>query len=206
MYLQDKRPRYGDDTLGVPMTWPAKAIPSLDSTLQSFSWPHGPSALIDERRIVGNILQISHSIRLPSLKWPGHAAYFSHEGVGLLGMRMSWDDGFVDSTAKRTMLVDRAHHYFNSEWKLEVQALTANVNDGQDPATRESLRVVHYHLTEDHLYDTVDKIDLLQSLYASLKPETIDLVRRCQTSTDIKRAMVAPSDPGAFLVPVGSWP
>jgi hypothetical protein len=196
--LEKKRKVEAMDS-ALPIPWPAKAIPSLDPTLQPFSWPYGPDALIEERDIVGRIVQTSHLIRMPSLKWPGYTAYYSHEGIGLLGMRMSCDDSFVDSSSKRNMLVDRVHHYFNSEWKLEVLALTGSATDAQNPAARDSLRFVHYGLTEDHLYDVVNKIDRLQSLYYSLKPETIDLIRRCHCTADIKRSMVAPTDPSSFL-------
>ena len=97
------------------------------------------------------------------------------------------------------MLVDRTHHYFNGEWKLEVLALTGNAIDTRDPATRDNVRLLHYHLTEDHLYDVVDKIDQLHNMHASLKPETIDLVGSCRSTTDVKRAMVAPTDLASFL-------
>jgi hypothetical protein len=143
---------------------------------------------------------------MPSLSWTGLAAHYIHEGVGLLGMLMSCDDAFVGSHAQRNMLVDRAHHYFNGEWKLEVLALTGNTSDTRDTATRDSVRLLYYHLTEDHLYDVVDKVDQLHSMHNSLKPETIDLVGRCRTTTDVKHVMVAPTDPASFLGTMATCP
>lgn len=189
-----------------PAPWPGKALPSLDPTLQPYPWPYGPGALIDERSIIGSILEIAHSIRMPNLKWPGLAAYYSSQGIGLLGMTLSSDEAFVDSDDKRNMLVDRVHHFFNVDWKMEVQAMTSNPNDGLSATKRESLRVVHYHLTEDHLYDTVNKIDRMRSLYDSLKPETVDLVRRCATHNDLKRSMLVTYRPAApFLLEPAHW-
>lgn len=179
--------------------WPGKALPSLDPTLQPYAWTYGPAALIDERAIVTRILEIAHSIRMPVLKWPGLASYYSNNGVGLLGMMLSPEDAFVDSDEKRNMLVDRVHHYFNVDWKMEVQAMTSNPNDGMTEQKRQSVRSMHYHLTEDHLYDTVDKIDRLRSLFETLKPETVDLIRRCRTTNDVRRSMLAPHRPSPFL-------
>jgi len=104
------------------------------------------------------------------------------------------------------MLVDRVHHYFNVDWKMEVQAMTSNPNDGMSAQKRQSVRTMHYQLTEDHLYDTVNKIDRLRSLYDSLKPETVDLVRRCRTTDDVRRSMLAPYRPTGFLgEPAAAW-
>lgn len=186
--------------------WPGKALPSLDPTLQPFAWTYGSAALIDERGIVNRILEIAHSIRMPALAWPGLASYYSNNGVGLLGMMLSPEDAFVDSDEKRNMLVDRVHHYFNVDWKMEVQAMTSNPNDGMTEQKRQSVRGMHYHQTEDHLYDTVDKIDRLRSLFETLKPETVDLIRRCTTTNDVRRSMLAPHRPSPFLGdPPAQW-
>jgi hypothetical protein len=192
-----KRQKHGADAVAGCTTWPTKAIPSLDPGLQHFSWPYGPAALIEERGVVARILKTAHTIRMPALKWPGHASCYSHEGVGLLGMRMSSDDAFVATPAKRNELVDRAHHYFNCEWKMEVRALSTG-SIAQPEEARDSMRLLHYNLTEEHLYDVVDHIDQLHSMHMSLKPETRDLLARCRTANEVKRAMVAPSDPAAF--------
>ncbi len=193
-----KRARPADAITGPP-DWPGKALPSLDPTLQPYAWPYGPGELIEERHTIGKILELAHSIRMPNLKWPGLASFYSNQGVGLLGMMLTAEEAFVDSDVKRNMLVDRVHHYFNIDWKMEVQAMTSNPNDGMAEQKRQSLRLVHYHLTEDHLYDTVNKIDRLRSLFDSLKPETIDLVRRCATHNDIKRSMLVTYRPAPFL-------
>ena len=195
-----KRQKLGADAIAVCTTWPTKAIPSLDPSLQHFSWPYGPAALVQERGIVARILKTAHTIRMPELKWPGLAACYSHEGVGLLGMRMSSDDAFVGSHAKRNELVDRAHHYFNCEWKMEVLALTSTANYSQDAELRDSVRVLHYNLAEEHLHDVVDCIDQLHSMHMSLQPETRDLLARCRTANDVKRAMLAPTEPDSSFL------
>ena len=179
--------------------WPNKALPSLDPTLQPYAFPYGPAALIDERNLVCNILELAHSIRMPNLKWPSLTAYYNNQGIGLLGMTISSDEAFVDSEDKRNLLVDRVHHFFNVDCKMEVQAMTSNPNDGMSETKRQSMRVVHYHLTEDHLYDTVNKIDRLRSLFDSLKPETVDLIRRCTTHKEIKRSMLVTYRPQTAL-------
>jgi hypothetical protein len=122
----------------------------------------------------------------------------------MLGMALSSEDTFVDSDEKRDMLVDRVHHYFNMEWKLEVLALTSNLTDGLNAAQRQSQRVIHYNLTDDHLHDTVNKIDRLRGLWLCLKPETVDLIRRCKSSSEIKKCMLAPFNPTRFLAG-GRW-
>ena len=193
-----KRQRPAATSTGL-FEWIGKALPSLDPTLQPYAWPYGPGPLIDERATVGKILEIAHSIRMPQLQWPGLAAYYSNQGIGLLGMIMTSDEAFIDTEEKRNQLVDRVHHYFNVDWKMEVQAMTSNLNDDMSAGKRQSLRVVHYQLTEDHLYDTVNKIDRLRQLFDTLKPETVDLIRRCSSHNEIKRSMLVTYRPAPFL-------
>lgn len=203
MESSSKRQRTLDPIKG-HSDWPGKALPSLDPTLQPYAWTYGPAALIDERGMVNKILEIAHSIRMPSLKWPCLASYYSNNGIGLLGMMLSPEDAFVDSDEKRNMLVDRVHHYFNVDWKMEVQAMTCNTSENM--ANRKSVRSMHYHLTEEHLYETVDKIDRLYSLFETLKPETVDLIRRCKTTNDVRRSMLVTYRPSQFLrEPPAQW-
>lgn len=182
-----------------PFEWIAKALPSLDPSLQSYAWPYGPGALIDERAKIAKILEVAHSIRIPQLEWPGIATYYSDKGIGLLGMVIKPEEVFVDSDELRNILVDRVHHYFNIDWKMEVLAITSNPNDGMHAVKRQSLRVLHYQLTEEHLYNTVNKIDMLRSLYEGLKPETVDLIRRCTSHAELKRSMVVTYRPPVFV-------
>lgn len=179
--------------------WPIKAIPSFDSTLNIYPWPYGPAAVLEERRTVRQLLEVAHSIRMPELKWAGLAGFYSSNGIGMLGMRLSVDEAFIDSEAKRNTLVDRAHELFNTTWKLEVQAIMNNSSDGDDEQARLRVNFMFYERTEEHLYATVDKLDKLRSLYISLKPETIELIRRCSTTNEIRRSMVVPTEAYAFL-------
>lgn len=182
-----------------PHEWPVKALPSFDSTLHTFTWPHGPAALLEERRTVKEILEAAQSLRMPVVQWPGMAVMSSCCGTGFLGMSVSVDECFVESQAKRNLLVDRAHQLFNTIWKLEVQALTCNAHDWLDEPARVSQRFQHYDMTEEHLYATVDKIDSMRALYDNLKPETVDLMRRCATTNEIRRSMVVTADECGFL-------
>jgi hypothetical protein len=179
--------------------WPLKAIPSLDSTLKLYSFPYGPYALLEERSTVRQLLEVAHSIRMPELKWVGLSGFCSSNGVGLLGMRLSVDEAFVDSETKRNALVDRAHDHFNTTWKLEVQAMTKNANENNNQDARQTTAFVFYERTEEHLYATIDKIDKMRGLYESLKQETVDLMRRCRTTNEIRRAMVFPMEASTFL-------
>jgi len=179
--------------------WPAQPLPSLDPTLQTYEFRYGPAALLEERRIVTSMFDLAHSIRMPVLEWPGLSSFFSHKGIGLLGMELSCEEGFVDSDEKRNMLVDRLHTYFNTQWKMEVLAITSNPNDGLSAEKRRSARVMHYAKTLDHLYASVDKIDLLRSLFDSLRPETVDLIMRCRSNTEIRRSMLVTWSPSVFI-------
>lgn len=186
-------------------TWCVKALPTLDSTLLPYRWPHGRGALVEERKTVKKILQTAHDIRMPPLRaWPQVPPSTGRYGVGFLGMYLSADDVFLSSDHSRNMLVDRAYQCFNVDWKLEVQALSANANDGLDAEQRTSLRFRYYQMTEDHLYEVVDLIDTLQSLYELLKPETVDLITRCTSAADVHRSMIMPNDASSFWrVPQG---
>ena len=198
---KSKKIKYTMSSNSVDMEWPAKAIPSFDSTLKAYSWPYGPGVLLEERSTMKQLLELAHSIRMPELNWAGFAGFYSSNGIGILGMRLSVDEAFVDSETKRNALVDRAHDLFNTTWKLEVQAMTIKGNVGVDQETRQTQQFIFYEKTEDHLYATVDKIDKLRSLYDNLKPETIDLVRRCSTTNEIRRSMIVPTEVCAFLYP-----
>jgi hypothetical protein len=179
--------------------WPPKAIPSFDSTLIVYPWSYGPAAVLQERSTIRQLLELAHSIRMPNLKWAVLPGFCSSNGIGLLGMRVTVDEAFIDSEAKRNTLVDRAHEHFNTTWKLEVQAITATANEVNEERVRQRMRFVLYEKTEEHLYETVDKIDNMRSLYGSLKPETINLVRRCSTTNEIRRSMVMPTEVASFL-------
>lgn len=181
------------------MQWPAKPIPSFDATLQTYPWPYGSDELLKERSIVRQILEIGHSIRMPNLKWTGLLCLHTPPGIGLLGMPISVEEAFIDSDGKRNMLVDRAHEHFNTSWKLEVLALIKKITDGCDETTRQRQHFLLYERTEEHLYATVDNIDKLRSLFDRLKPETIALVFRCNTTNEIRRAMVYPTTAYCFL-------
>jgi hypothetical protein len=193
-----RTPAHGE---ALPGFWPAKALPSFDSTLHTYYWPHGPNALLEERRTVHDILQAAHLLRMPVLEWPGVAASYSCAGVGFLGMHLSVDEAFIEADTKRNMLVDRAHQNFNTTWKLEVQALTCDLHDGLSSTERAALRFQHYELTEEYLYATVDKIDAMRVLFDSLKPETVALIGRCRTTNELRRSMVVTVSPCLFLNP-----
>lgn len=180
-------------------SWHLKALPTLDSTLHPYRWPYGPAALVQERSTVTKILERAHEIRMPSLRaWPHLPISNYRNGIGFLGMYMSQEDVFVNSDHRRNMLVDRAHQCFNVDWKLEVQALSANADDGLDAGQRASMRYLHYQMAEEHLYQVVDGIDTLQGLYDELKPETVELINRCACTIDVKRSMVMTNEPSSF--------
>jgi len=179
--------------------WPTKAIPSLDSTLIVYPWSYGSTAVLQERSNIRQLLELAHSIRMPNLKWACLPGFCSSNGIGILGMRVTIDEAFIESESKRNLLVDRTHEHFNTTWKLEVQAMMNNTNLVNDERAQQSLRFTMYEKTEEHLYDTVDKIDKMRSLYDSLKPETINLVRRCSTTNEIRRSMVMPTEVTSFL-------
>jgi hypothetical protein len=175
-------PAYGD--------WPVKALPTLDPTLLLYRWTYGPSALVDERKLVSTLIEKGRDIRMPVLEWPCVAPSYTRDGIGFLGMHLSDDDVFVDSHSKRNMLVDRAHQYFNVDWKFEVQALCSNLNDGLDPFERARMQFRNYQFTEAYLYNVVNTIDLMWDTYKKLKPETVDLIKRSRTHTELRTSML----------------
>jgi hypothetical protein len=171
-----------------------KALPTLDPTLQLYRWTHGPRALVDERKLVHALIDLGRDISMPVLEWPGVASSYNRDGIGFLGMHLSDSDIFVDSHNKRNMLVDRAHQYFNLDWKFEVQALCSNPNDGLGPLERARMQFRNYQLTEAHLYEVVNIIDLMWDTYSKLKPETVDLIKRSRTHTELRTSMLITMD------------
>lgn len=194
-----KKRKYNAHATGSTSNWPLKAIPSLDSTLKLYYFPHGPAALLEERSTVRQLLEVAHSIRMPELNWVGFNGFCSSNGIGLLGMRLSVDEAFVDSETKRNALVDRAHDHFNTSWKLEVQAMAQDTCANGDKNARYGAPFLLYEKTEEHLYATIDKIDKMRVLYEILRPETVDLLRRCITTNEIRRAMAFPMEVNTFL-------
>jgi hypothetical protein len=175
-------PPYGD--------WPVKALPTLDPTLLLYRWTHGPRALVDERKLVHMLIEMGRDISMPTLEWPCVAPSYTRDGIGFLGMHLSDSDIFVDCHNKRNMLVDRAHQYFNLDWKFEVQALCSNMNDGLDAFERTRMQFRNYQLTEAHLHKVVNTIDLMWDTYNQLKSETVDLIKRSRTHTELKTSML----------------
>lgn len=194
MSYAKKQKSHQHDAHSVYGAWPTRAIPTLDPTLLPYAWSYGSGALVDERKLLRTLMQKGTELRLPVLDWPCLPASYERDGIGFLGMFLSDKDVFVDSQVKRNMLVDRAHQYFNLQWKFEVQALCSNLNDGLDHLQRTHMQFLNYQRTEIHLYKVVDTIDLMRDIHDRLKPETVDLIKRSHTHRELTTSMLMPTE------------
>ena len=185
-----KQKTHTHDTGSTYGAWPAKAIPTLDPTLLPYTWPYASSALVEERNLIRTLAKLAGDLRVPIVEWPCVPPAYERDGIGFLGMYLSDRDLFVDSQLKRNMLVDRAHQYFNLQWKFEVQALSSDPTNGLDHVQRARVQFMNYKRTETHLHKVVDTIDTMRDIHDRLKPETKDLIQRSHTLTELTTSML----------------
>jgi hypothetical protein len=76
--------------------------------------------LIAERKRVAEILALRVQAKRGPESMLNQNQRVERQGIGYLGISMSFQEAFIDSDAKRITLMDRAHTYFNAQWKRDV--------------------------------------------------------------------------------------
>ena len=100
--------------------WSEKLLPSCDNSVQSYCWNQGARELIAERKRVAEILALRVQAKRGPESMLNQNQRVERQGIGYLGISMSFQEAFIDSDAKRITLMDRAHTYFNAQWKRDV--------------------------------------------------------------------------------------
>jgi sucrose-6-phosphatase len=117
--------------------WRERLLPTCDNSVQSYCWNHGARELIAERKRVAEIL----ALRVQAKRGPWHV---ERQGIGYLGISMSFQEAFIDSDTERITLMDRVHTYFNAQWKRDVisfQQLPETCGDKFPEASDQDMRI-----------------------------------------------------------------
>jgi hypothetical protein len=146
------------DMQGVLDEWPVK-LASAEGL--AFSWPYGIRALIAERERLQQIEDFrGHFFRYGYLVRANPHEY-------IFKVPLSFEEALVGSATQRITLMDRVRTYHNYDWKREAAATAQNLTG----------------TAEQRFVALMQNLLVLQGLTDELKPETLELCKRC-TSTD----------------------
>jgi hypothetical protein len=153
------------------MTSDVWSVQELSSEGPVYNWPYGARALIAERKRVQEI-QSLRNVFMYGLRG-------NYPGPNIFTFPMFYAEAFVGSDADRIGLMDRLRVYYNANWKRDA---TANHFQGQFSARK---------MEADELFTKrIEDLLLLQGLTEELKPETLELVKRCTDFEQLLRCML----------------
>ena len=173
--------------------WPMKA---LSTQVARYAWRHGASELIRERERVAKI---------DFLRGPFAYGYNVNHPVSLnyiFTVPLSFHEAFVGSDAERITVMDRVRTYYNFNWKRDAKAEVQKRRDatarGQGRGTfctaqeqAFDLRLQELKREADGVFKKrIDDVLVLQALTEELKPETLELVKRCKSHEQLVRCML----------------
>jgi hypothetical protein len=135
----------------------------------TYKWPYGTRALIAERKRVQEIESL-RNVFMYGLRG-------NYPGPNIFTFPMSYEEAFVSSDTQRIVLMNRLRKYYNFNWKCDAKHF-----QGQFPARK---------MEADELFTKrIEDVLLLQGLTEELKPETLELVKRCTDFQQLLRCML----------------
>lgn len=166
--------------------WPEQALSGEDA---AFPWPHGPAALIAERKRVQDIEGLRST-----------AEYGYHRGgahdvrPNIFTFPMTLQQALVRSDTQRIAMQDSVRARYNVDWKREAIAeatprLAYAMSSGQVEHFKQQFRFMRNYARE-MFAKRIDDATFLQALTADLKAETLELAERCTGSADLLRRML----------------
>ena len=137
----------------------------------TYNWPYGTRALIVERKRVQQIETLRNVFM--------HGLGGNDSNPNIFTFPMSYEEAFVGSDTERIALMDRLRTYYNFNWKRD--ATNKNLQ-GQSSIGK---------MVADDLFNKrIENVLLLQGLTEQLKPETLELVKRCTDFQQLLRCML----------------
>lgn len=152
-------------------SWGSKRLLTQDDTLQTFSWPYDTGALINEMKLVSEILELYEKVQQPT------------DMAGYFAMTMHFEDAFIDSHEFLVELLDR----LIISWNNSAQENIILMHDG---SRMENEAATYKNANSIYKY-TRERLLRMRSLYEQLKPETQGLVQRCSSFLQIENSMLA---------------
>jgi hypothetical protein len=151
-------------------SWSHKRLLRHDDSLQTFSWPHGTGALIDDMQHLSEIADLHEKVQEPT------------ELAGLFEVHMHFQDAFIDSHDFLIDLLDRVTMSWNNSAHEQIIILHQGKNMENE--------VVSYRTANIIFKKTRERLLRMRWLYEQLKPETQDLVQRCSSFLQIENSML----------------
>lgn len=165
--------------VGMDDVWTAQV---LSGAAADYRWPHGPRALIGERKRVQEMQALCAVM--------AYGRFVDHDKPTIYKFPVSFEEAFVGSDADRIMLTDDLRTHYNSNWKRDATARVSKIcgNVGNEYLLQQCRAVTR---EADELFDKhVERVLLLHSLTEELKPETRELAQRCKSFEDLLRCML----------------
>jgi len=151
------------------MTSNVWSVQELSSEGPVYNWPYGARALIAERKRVQEI-QSLRNVFMCGKKG-------NYNDPNIFTFPMSYEESFVSSDTERIALMDRLRTYYNFNWKRDAKHFQSSF-----PARK---------MEADELFTKrIEDLLLLQGLTEELKPETLELVKRCTDFEQLLRCML----------------
>lgn len=192
--------------LGLAPAWPA------GPSVQPFTWPYGPRELIAERQRVREILLLRAKVEKPAGYW--------NCNLTKTGYELSFQETFVQDDHARVTLMKQIESSRDWRSEIVKERLdtfpvlpvspnpTTAFPTGRHPGSYVCLQMkaeaehaqasaewcvsinATYGWTLGFLQQTSDNLLGMQALCSELKPETLGLVRRCDTPEELDRSML----------------
>ena len=180
--------------------WPTKV---LSTKVALYPWPHGMPALIAERQNVARIEALRLNFERGQLVNPGKSI---GSATRIFTMPLSFNEAFVGSDMQRIKLMDIVRNYMNFEWKCDAKAEIQLSRKASKKADGSRITSPVYHEVREWEFERqfgtllrdaeelfgkrIEDVILLQGLTQELKPETLELIKRCKSHEQLVRCML----------------
>jgi hypothetical protein len=180
----------------------APAWPVVAESVQPFTFPYGARELLAERKRVREIENLRVKVEKP---------FDCNNVQSIWGVPMSFQESFIDSHEARLRFMDKAELYRETLWRRDVVKRTLDrfplKNGTADRAMLEWCETIkNSHNTAKAIFPGImERLLEMQALCEELKPETLELARRCSSQEELYRSMImmqeAPGGNGLFATP-----
>ncbi len=148
----------------------------------TYNWPYGTRALIAERKRVEEMRGLHHLFV--------YGTWVNHINPNIFKCPLSFEECFVRSDTQRITLMDRLRTYYNFNWKRDAtERMGLLSRNQQGDYYKRQFRSMKREA--DQLFaKRIEDVLLLQGLTEELKPETLELVKRCTDFQQLLRCML----------------
>ena len=177
--------------------WPVR-----ESSAVHFVFPHNGSTLLQDRKVVREIMDLRASVEN---NFPGGPQEHYQNSFKCLGVPLTFHEAFVASHEQRVSLIARVYEHYDTHWHRYIVDMsvkgfpeTAAGRFGTlDMAVANWKTGVAqlYTMAQSTMARQIDAILQMQALVEHLTRETRELVTRCADFGELDRSMLSAQTP-----------